>query len=112
MAGARGDQQAVPGFRVSGQGRPNGPELLRWHQRALLTHRALLAPAAGVSLPSPTAVPLTVDLRAKLKAYLEAAPDTARYDALMHGIKQISLPGDEPAVVDASVAETSPGGTA
>lgn len=86
--------------------------LLRWHLRALLTHRARLAPAAGVSLPSSTRMPLTAELRAKLKAYLEAAPDTARYDALMHGIKQISLPGDDPAVVDASVAETSPTATA
>lgn len=84
--------------------------LLRWHLRALLTHRAIVAPAAGVTLPSPTPQPLPPDLRAKLKAYLEVAPDHARFDALTHGVKQLTLPGDEPTVVDASVAETSPSG--
>jgi hypothetical protein len=78
---------------------------LRWHLRALLTHRAIVAPAAGVTLRSPTPVPLTAPLRAALKAYLEAAPDTARYDALLHGIKQLTLPGDDPEVVDASATE-------
>ncbi len=75
---------------------------VRWHLRAQVLRWVELSPAAKFTAPWITHVAIPVDLKARLVAYLDKSGDTFRFDSLMHGTKQLTLPGDDIDVQDAT----------